>query len=152
MSADHGTSWKPLGDGKLTTQDADHSLGHIIPIAVFNKVFATLIVLTVVTVAVAQYDFGSANVVIAVLIATVKAGLVATFFMHLKFESKTILMYVVYPLVILFLLVGGTVSDSIEREHVTPQNTSLKVAEPKITIPPLHGADVHGQSGHGASH
>lgn len=154
MAHAHGSSWKPLGDGSLTTQDADEGLGHIVPISVFNKVFATLLVLTGVTVLVAQYDFGSLNVIVAVLIASIKAGLVATFFMHLKFEGKTVLMYAFYPLVILFLLIGGTVGDVMDREVVLPSNSSLRVAPPKITIPPLHGSHAegaHGEAAHGAS-
>ncbi len=151
MSHGHDSSWTPLGDGSLTTQDADQGLGHIVPIAVFNKVFGTLLVLTAVTVAVAQYDFGSWNVIIAVLIASVKASLVATFFMHLKFEGKTVLMYAFYPLVILFLLIGGTVGDALDRQAVAPSNSSLLVAPPKITIPPLHSGESHGGESHGGS-
>ena len=45
-----------------------------------------LLLLTVITVGAAQVNFGSstANVVIAMTIATIKASLVALFFMHLK--------------------------------------------------------------------
>jgi cytochrome c oxidase subunit 4 len=44
-------------------------------------------VLTVATVAVSYFDFGSANIVIAMLIATMKASLVAAFFMHLRYDQ-----------------------------------------------------------------
>ena len=36
---------------------------------------------------VSYYDFGSANIVIAMLIATMKASLVAAFFMHLRHDK-----------------------------------------------------------------
>ena len=39
------------------------------------------------TVKVSYYDFGPANVVVAMLIATTKAALVATFFMHLRHDK-----------------------------------------------------------------
>ena len=42
---------------------------------------------TVLTVRVSYYDFGEANIIIALLVATLKAGLVAAFFMHLRFDS-----------------------------------------------------------------
>ena len=61
---------------------------HIIPFSIYIKVISALLVLTVVTVAAAQVDFGAMNTVIAMLIASVKAGLVLAFFMHLKYDDK----------------------------------------------------------------
>lgn len=64
------------------------SAHHIIPFGTYIKVFAALIVLTVVTVLVAQVDFGAFNAVVAFGIATVKAVLVLGYFMHLKYDDK----------------------------------------------------------------
>ncbi len=60
---------------------------HISPALFYWGIFAALIALTVTTVAVSYVDFGAANTVIAVLVATIKAVLVATFFMHLSHDS-----------------------------------------------------------------
>ena len=79
---------------------------HIVPFAIYAKVLAVLLVLTVLTVAVAQMDFGALNVLIAMGIATIKAGLVLFFFMHLKYDNKlfpVIFLTGVFFLVILFL-------------------------------------------------
>ncbi len=76
---------------------------HIIPFDVYIKIFAALIVLTVITVAAAQVDFGAMNVVIAMAIASVKAGLVLAFFMHLKYDDK--LYAVMFGTGIFFLVV-----------------------------------------------
>ena len=48
-----------------------------------------LLVLTVVTVGASTIDFGSGmtNVIIAMLIASIKASLVALFFMHLRWDK-----------------------------------------------------------------
>jgi cytochrome c oxidase subunit 4 len=46
-----------------------------------------LLFLTILTVAAASFNFGSANVVIALAIATVKATLVGLFFMHLMWDK-----------------------------------------------------------------
>lgn len=55
----------------------------------YYAVFAVLAVMTVVTVAVAQFHFSDVgNVVVALLIATFKASLVAAIFMHLKWERS----------------------------------------------------------------
>src|SRR5271165_1734378 len=57
---------------------------HIASTGFYVGIFAALICLTIATVKVSYYDFGSANIVIAILIATMKASLVAAFFMHLR--------------------------------------------------------------------
>lgn len=62
---------------------------HIIPFNVYIKVLATLLVLTVVTVAVSRVDFGPWNTVIAMAIASVKAAFVLLYFMHLKYDDRT---------------------------------------------------------------
>jgi len=56
---------------------------HIIPLKVYFRVIALLMVLTVITVAASRVDFGAMNTVIAMLIASVKAFFVLAFFMHL---------------------------------------------------------------------
>ena len=57
----------------------------------YLSVFATLLVLTVVTVAVASLDLTEGlTVLVAVSIATFKAALVALFFMHLKGEKPMV--------------------------------------------------------------
>jgi len=50
-------------------------------------IFGALVVLTLLTVKVSYYDFGAANSIIALLVATMKASLVAMFFMHLRHDS-----------------------------------------------------------------
>src|SRR5690606_4958537 len=50
-------------------------------------VIGVLFVLTFLTVFVTRFDFGAFNVVVALLIASIKAGLVMAYFMHLKYDS-----------------------------------------------------------------
>jgi cytochrome c oxidase subunit 4 len=71
------------GTGQGTTHEH-----HIIPFATYLKVFISLLVLTVITVAAARVDFGALNAVVAFAIASVKAGLVLAIFMHLKYDDK----------------------------------------------------------------
>jgi caa(3)-type oxidase subunit IV len=58
----------------------------------YLMVGATLIVFTAVTVALSYVDFGAsqANIAVAMLVATFKAGLVAAIFMHLAAEKRLI--------------------------------------------------------------
>ncbi|MDE0518866.1 MAG: hypothetical protein F4X95_03485 [Oligoflexia bacterium] len=78
----------------------------IVPLNLYIKVLLSLLVLTFLTVVVAQLDFGMLNTFIAMGIATVKAALVLLFFMHLKYDNKlfpVIFLTGVFLLVVLFL-------------------------------------------------
>jgi cytochrome c oxidase subunit 4 len=61
---------------------------HVHPASTYYKVFGALVALTLLTVAVAQVHLGEWNFFVAVLIATIKASLVALFFMHLKDDNR----------------------------------------------------------------
>jgi cytochrome c oxidase subunit 4 len=54
---------------------------------VFLRTLIALLILTAITVAASYVDFGSGNVVIALFIASIKATLVALFFMHLRYDK-----------------------------------------------------------------
>lgn len=62
-------------------------LAHVVDLRVLLAVFAALLVLTAVTVAVSYFDFGVFNLFVALAVATLKAVLVAMWFMHLRYES-----------------------------------------------------------------
>lgn len=61
---------------------------HIVPFKTYGIVLTVLIVLTLISVAVTQIDLASLTVFIAILLATVKSGIVLTYFMHLKFDNN----------------------------------------------------------------
>lgn len=69
--------------------DAEHIAAHV---GAYLKVGAALLVLTGVTVALSYVDFGSRanNIIVGMMVATLKASLVAAIFMHLKGEKLTI--------------------------------------------------------------
>lgn len=104
----------------LPTEDHDTHLGHILPLAVYRNTLACLLALTFLTVAVSRFNFGSWNIVVALLVASIKAVLVALFFMHLRYEKKLIVFFAIYPLILLALLIGGTLKDVVDREEVRP--------------------------------
>ena len=70
--------------------DEHHGVGHVVPVRILVATGLALLVLTWVTVAVAGVDLGEANIYVALAIATLKAALVALFFMHLKHEGRFI--------------------------------------------------------------
>ncbi|OGP80770.1 MAG: cytochrome-c oxidase [Deltaproteobacteria bacterium RBG_16_64_85] len=82
---------------------------------IYVAVWAGLLVLTAATVAVSYLDLGLMNVVVALLIASAKASLVALFFMHLKFENRLVWTFALVPIFFLVLIIGGTLSDTLFR-------------------------------------
>jgi caa(3)-type oxidase subunit IV len=68
-------------------------------------VFASLMVLTIVTVAISYLDFSvPAGIALGLVIATVKASLVAAVFMHLIDEKKVIYWVLICTLAAFFVL------------------------------------------------
>ncbi len=82
---------------------------------VFFIVWIALMVLTFLTVYAAQFHFGELNVVVAMGIASVKASIVALYFMHLKYEDKLTWVYALYPIFLLFLLIASTIVETFTR-------------------------------------
>lgn len=125
-------------------------------------VFLTLIFLTVVTVAVSYVDLGSANTVVAVLVATIKASLVASFFMHLRWDKPFHALIFVAAFFFLGLLLMFSNDDISTRGHVDPASgghvldRTGQVAPGGLQIPAAppapaggeHGAAEHGEAEH----
>jgi len=93
---------------------------HIIPLKVYLSVAGALLVLTVITVVAAGYDFGTFSLLIAMLIATVKSTLVALYFMHLKYDNKLYLTLFVMSIVFLAVFIGITMLDTLFRGSIHP--------------------------------
>jgi cytochrome c oxidase subunit 4 len=99
---------------------------HILPLWMYLSVAATLLVMTGVTIGAAYIDFNhltgiaSMNFIIAMLIATFKAGLVALIFMHLWFDNKFYLFALVSAIGCLLIFIALTMSDTEFRGKVNP--------------------------------
>ena len=85
---------------------------HVIPIPVMIIVWAGLIVLTILTISATQVELGKLNLWVALGIATVKASLVAFFFMHLKYEKPILGLIFFGTFLFLFLFIGLTLLDT----------------------------------------
>ncbi len=72
-----------------TVQPTEHG-GHALSIRVCLLVWAGLLLLTAVTVGVAEVNLGFLHVLVAMMVATAKAALVVVWFMHVKYESLAI--------------------------------------------------------------
>lgn len=85
---------------------------HVHPASTYYKVFGALVALTLLTVAVAQVHLGEWNFFVAVLIATIKASLVAMFFMHLKDDNRFNVLIFIGSLVFMGVFFVYTMNDT----------------------------------------
>lgn len=91
---------------------------HVLPVKLLVGVWALLMVLTVVTVAVTQVDLGrSGNLIIAMGIATVKAAAVGLYFMHLRWDKPFNALVFVSSLLFVSLFISIALLDKSEYEH-----------------------------------
>ena len=81
----------------------------------YKKVLIALLVLTAITVYVGtQVNFGTrtANIVVGVLIAVVKASLVTAIFMHMKYEKRWWLGLVLFPMALVMIIIFSNFADT----------------------------------------
>jgi cytochrome c oxidase subunit IV len=84
------------------------------PVRVYVAVWAGLICLTGLTVAVSYAELHVA-IQVALLIATVKASLVMLYFMHLRHEGRLYFIMLLVVLVTYAVFIGGTLGDYFYR-------------------------------------
>jgi len=82
-------------------------------------IWAILMVGTAITVFAATIELGVFNIVLALLIATVKGTLVVLFFMHLRYSTKLTMVTVIASIFWLFILFSLTMTDYITRAWST---------------------------------
>jgi cytochrome c oxidase subunit 4 len=91
---------------------------HITPVKTYLAVAAALITMTGLTVAISFIDLGPFNITVALLIASVKALLVAFFFMHLFWDNKLYLILFASGLLFLTIFLTLTMFDTETRGSV----------------------------------
>lgn len=103
-----------------------HSQGHeehhhVCSFGQFFGIYVALLFLTAVTVWVSLFDFGSLNLVIAMAVAALKAGLVMTVFMHLRWDTAINNIAFLSSVLFLSLLFLFTLADFQTRGRVDPR-------------------------------
>ena len=86
-----------------------------VPLKIYFRVFAALMVFTALTVGVAFVDLGPLNTFVAVIIAIIKASMVVLFFMHVKYSSRLIWVFAGTGFVWLLIMFAFTMSDYVGR-------------------------------------
>ena len=102
----HAPQHAPPGD------DEHNRIGHVMPPWMLLGVFFALLTLTAATVYFASFELGSYEVLVAMGIATVKAALVAAFFMHLRYDNPLNAAILLFSLIFVGLFLGLTILDT----------------------------------------
>jgi cytochrome c oxidase subunit IV len=92
----------------------DHT-NHISSYSLNGKVLIILLLLTMTSVLAISFHLGALTVTLALLIATVKGGIVMSYFMHLKFEYRLLRLLVMGVLLLYIAIVLGTFTDYLYR-------------------------------------
>lgn len=113
-------------------EDVKAPVPHVLPTIVYLAILGALIFLTLVTVAVAQVDLGPFSFPVAMLVATVKASLVALVFMHLWWDSKLNAVVFICTLLFLAIFIVLTASDLLTRSETDPQRRNYSIRDEKV--------------------
>lgn len=127
-----------MSDSHANAHGEGHHEHHVVDAKVFLGVLMALLFLTFVTVAVAQFDFGPFNMLVAMAIASVKASLVLAIFMHLRWDTAVNNIFFLSSFLFLSLLLVFTIMDGSTRGYANSQN--------KLSAP-LDGYQALGQGG-----
>jgi cytochrome c oxidase subunit 4 len=124
----------------------EHSATEHVSLATYLVVFAALMVLLIITVAVAFYvHAGDLNLIIALVIATIKAALVVLFFMHVKYASRLTKIFVCAAFLWLAILFAFTFADYVSRNWQPNSRGWVEQAGAPVEIP---GSSAVSSAGH----
>ena len=117
-----------------------HGVGHVVDPKILIGTGLALLVLTVVTVVVAGFDFGDFNIWIALSIAGLKASLVTLFFMHLFWDRPFNSFVLVSSVAFLVIFIGFAITDSFEYSKDIEQWQQDVQSKDRSEITPSHEA------------
>ena len=102
----------------------------------YAAVFGALLVLTVLTVGQSYVDLGRLNIVLVILIASMKAALVVTFFMHLRWDNKFNVLIFISTLFFIGVFFAYTMNDTDRRGELD--------ADQNVRVLPRTGEEAPG--------
>jgi cytochrome c oxidase subunit IV len=88
---------------------------HIVPRKIYVLIWASLMLLLLLTWAVAQFNLGPFNAVAALTIAVTKMLLVILYFMHVRYSERRIWIFVAAGFIWLLIMIDLTLGDYLTR-------------------------------------
>jgi cytochrome c oxidase subunit 4 len=126
---------------------------HVHPASTYVKIFVALVFLTLVTVGLSRIHLGNWNFFIAVVVATIKASLVAAFFMHLKDDNRFNVLLFVGALVFMGVFFVYTMNDTQHRgQWDESQGTRVSPATGEQAPGSGQYQEIRLEGGHGDAH
>jgi cytochrome c oxidase subunit 4 len=133
---------------------------HVLPKATLLKVFGGLIVLTVLTVAVAYVPLGPLGVPVAIGIAATKASLVVLYFMALRYDNPVNALTFTIGIIMVMIFITFTMFDTafrgdmgnvaeqtvseMEREQEAAQQQQEQIPPEQLRVAPADYPDDRG--------
>ncbi|MEZ6195908.1 MAG: cytochrome C oxidase subunit IV family protein [Planctomycetota bacterium] len=102
-----------------------HGFSHVMPIKGLLAIFFALVGLTVATVVAAQLPTGRFDIVVAMVIAVIKALIVATWFMHLRHDKVLNIIAFAGSLFFVILFLGFAMLDKGQYESDLARNAAI---------------------------
>jgi cytochrome c oxidase subunit IV len=138
------------GHGHDDAHDDGAVHAHVSSAPFYALIFFALLALTITTVGQSYFDFGRMSIVIVILIASMKASLVVSFFMHLKYDNRFNALIFISSLLFIGVFFAYTMNDTDKRGDLD--------SEQNVRVLPTTGEEAPGQydpaahvSEHGAS-
>lgn len=125
---------------------------HIIPLRTYLTIGAALLVFTAITIAVSFLHLGPFNIVVALAIATIKALLVAFFFMHLYYDNKFYFMVFTIGVLFLAVFIGFTMIDTMRRADLYEEVSQPIIPQVDYSLMRDSTGSVHHQDSTGRPH
>jgi caa(3)-type oxidase subunit IV len=116
---------------------ADHAGVHAVPKRILLGVYGLLLLFTVITVGVSTLNLGPFNIWVALMVAVIKGGLVAMYFMHLRWDSPFNGLILIAALFFVALFIGIAMLDahSYEVNMKPPTNVYMPDAADTVIVP-----------------
>jgi len=136
---------------------------HVAPKKQYLVVLGSLLVLTILTVAVSYADLGPLSLPVAMLLAVIKASLVCAFFMHLKDDDRFNVFIFMGTLIFVGIFFGFTLFDLDARNAINDEQKTFNYWNDEAAagnplklgidhVPEKAAALKAAHGGHGAGH
>jgi cytochrome c oxidase subunit 4 len=105
----------------MSATSTEQPLAHESSPRTYWLIYAWLMALMILTIIAARINLGGANVLVALVIAAVKATLVVLLFMHVKYAGRVVWVFAGASFLWLGIMVALTMSDYVSRTWVPRQ-------------------------------
>ncbi len=123
---------------------------HISSSFFYGLIFAALLGLTIATVGQSYLDLGKLNLIVVILIASIKASLVVSFFMHLRYDNKFNALVFISSILFIGVFFAYTMNDT-ERRGELDADQNVRVL-PRSGEPAPGGMQTKQEGAHDTDH